>query len=194
MRLSKSPANSSPATSTSLSLSTIVLIYQDLLNHGFFCLFFPRRCSCWYTGARNSRSPPLPWLYPLPTLSSSSLFFACSLLMISSMVLMSSVCHNKNDALILVFPKISASLSDKKRHLNGLYCVSCYSVPKTGRQRIYNHFCSFSELKKSFHLRLFLKSGARLGIMPKELKGLPYRISFKILQIYGNNFIRAPFA
>ena len=105
-----------------------------------------------------------------------------------------SVCHNKNDALILVFPKISASLSDKKRHLNGLYCVSCYSVPKTGRQRIYNHFCSFSELKKSFHLRLFLKSGARLGIMPKELKGLPYRISFKVLQIYGKIFIRAPFA
>ena len=105
-----------------------------------------------------------------------------------------SVCHKKNDALILVFPKISASLSDKKRHLNGLYCVSCYSVPKTGRQRIYNHFCSFSELKKSFHLRLFLKSGARLGIMPKELKGLPYRISFKVLQIYGKNFICAPFA
>ena len=105
-----------------------------------------------------------------------------------------SVCHNKNDALILVFPKISASLSDKKRHLNGLYCVSCYSVPKTGRQRIYNHFCSFSELKKSLHRHLFLKSGARLAIMPKELKGLPYRISFKILQIYGNNFIRAPFA
>ena len=26
-----------------------------------------------------------------------------------------SVCHNKNDALILVFPKISASLSDKKK-------------------------------------------------------------------------------
>ena len=26
-----------------------------------------------------------------------------------------SVCHNKNDALILVFSKISASLSDKKR-------------------------------------------------------------------------------
>ena len=105
-----------------------------------------------------------------------------------------SVCHNKNDALILVIPKISASLSDKKRHLNGLYCVSCYSVPKTGRQRIYNHFCSFSELKKSLHRHLFLKSGARLAIMPKELKGFPYRISFKVLQIYGNNFIRAPFA
>ena len=28
--------------------------------------------------------------------------------------------------------------------------------------------------------------------MPKELKGLPYRISFKILQIYGNNFIALP--
>ena len=105
-----------------------------------------------------------------------------------------SVCHNKNDALILVIPKISASLSDKKRHLNGLYCVSCYSVPKTGRQRIYNHFCSFYEWKKSLHRHQFLKSGARLAIMPKELKGLPYRISFKILQIYGNNFIRAPFA
>ena len=26
-----------------------------------------------------------------------------------------SVCHNKNDALILFFPKISASLSDKKK-------------------------------------------------------------------------------
>ena len=26
-----------------------------------------------------------------------------------------SVCHNKNDALILVFPKISASLSDKTK-------------------------------------------------------------------------------
>lgn len=105
-----------------------------------------------------------------------------------------SVCHNKNDALILVIPKISASLSDKKRHLNGLYCVSCYSVPKTGRQRIYNHPCSFYEWKKSLHRHQFLKSGARLAIMPKELKGLPYRISFKILQIYGNNFIRAPFA
>lgn len=105
-----------------------------------------------------------------------------------------SVSHNKNDALILVFPKISASLSDKERHLNGLNCVSCYYVPKTGRQRIYNHFCSFSELKKSLHRHLFLKSSARLGIMPKELKGFPYRISFKVLQIYGNNFIRAPFA
>ena len=110
-----------------------------------------------------------------------------------------SVCHNKNDALILVFPKISASLSDKKRQLNGTDCVLatvfvfCYSSPKVGRQRIYNHFCSFSELKKSFHLRLFLKSGARLGIMPKELKGLPYRISLKVLQIYGKIFIRAPF-
>ena len=111
-----------------------------------------------------------------------------------------SVCHNKNDALILVFPKISASLSDKKRQLNGTDCVLatvfvfCYSSPKVGRQRIYNHFCSFSELKKSFHLRLFLKLGARLAIMPKELKGLPYRISFKVLQIYGKIFIRAPFA
>ena len=111
-----------------------------------------------------------------------------------------SVCHNKNDALILVIPKISASLSDKKRQLNGTDCVLatvfvfCYSSPKVGRQRIYNHFCFFSELKKSFHLRLFLKLGARLAIMPKELKGLPYRISFKILQKYGNNFIRAPFA
>ena len=87
-----------------------------------------------------------------------------------------SVCHNKNDALIFVFPKISASLSDKKRQLNGTDCVLatvfvfCYSSPKVGRQRIYNHFCSFSELKKSFHLRLFLKLGARLAIMPKELK------------------------
>ena len=87
-----------------------------------------------------------------------------------------SVCHNKNDALILVFPKISASLSDKKRQLNGTDCVLatvfvfCYSSPKVDRQRIYNHFCSFSELKKSFHLRLFLKLGARLAIMPKELK------------------------
>ena len=50
-----------------------------------------------------------------------------------------SVCHNKNDALILVFPKISASLSDKKRQLNGTDCVLatvlvfCYSSPKVGR-------------------------------------------------------------
>ena len=130
-----------------------------------------------------------------------------------------SVCHNKNDALILVFPKISASLSDKKRHLNGLNCVSCYYVPKTGRQRNLNRrriLCRFSSascyytpitgrqrsyngnrLSSALELILprhrFLKSGARLGIMPKELKGLPYRISLKVLQIYGKIFIRAPF-
>ena len=39
-----------------------------------------------------------------------------------------SVCHNKNDALILVFPKISASLSDKK---DSLMVQIAFSLPSS---------------------------------------------------------------
>ena len=41
-----------------------------------------------------------------------------------------SVCHNKNDALILVFPKISASLSDKKDTLTVLIAFLVIMYPK----------------------------------------------------------------
>ena len=111
--------------------------------------------------------------------------------MISSMVLvsLSVIIKRCSD---FGFPKISASLSDKKRHLNSLYCVSCYYTPITGRQRSYNGNRLSSALELILPRDRFLKSGARLGIMPKELKGLPYRISLKELQIYGKIFIRAP--
>ena len=80
-----------------------------------------------------------------------------------------------------------------KRRLNGFCCVSCCSAPKVGRQRTYNHSCFSFALAYGLPQHRFLKSGARLGIMPKELKGFPYRISLKVLQIYGEIFIRAPF-
>ena len=47
-----------------------------------------------------------------------------------------SVCHNKNDALILVFPKISASLSDKKRQMLSHHHRPSVASRKDGVHRI----------------------------------------------------------
>lgn len=41
-KLSNNPANSSPITSANLSLSTMTLMYHDLLNHGRRCLGLPK--------------------------------------------------------------------------------------------------------------------------------------------------------
>ena len=56
-----------------------------------------------------------------------------------------SVCHNKNDALILVFPKISASLSDKKDTLIVFIAFLVILYPK----RAVNVFIIISALSPS---------------------------------------------